>query len=140
MLVGAGTYALDLPSVMVDMNADNKSKGWDVRINSAYSLFGEYYFKAVSRKWFVGLQTGVQNYKIMNDNITNKESKYSSLLIMPSVGYNWQPFKFPLYFKPWFGLGYMSKISGKNAIDDLSYKIAPIAPFITMHVGYTVGK
>ena len=140
LLIGAGTYALDLPGVMVDMNADNKSNGWDVRINSAYSLFGEYYFKEVSRRWFVGLQTGVQNYKVMNDNITTKESKYSNLLIMPSVGYNWQPFKFPLYFKPWFGLGYMTKISGKNAIDALSYKIAPIAPFITMHVGYTFGK
>ncbi len=108
---GAGTYALDLPSIMVDMNKDNKGKGWNVRINSAYSLFAEYYFKKANHKWFAGLQTGVQNYKNSNDDISNKESKYSNLLVMPSIGYNWQPFKFPLYIKPWFKLGYTTKIS-----------------------------
>ena len=135
---GAGTYALDLPSLMVDMNAENMSKGWNVRINSAYSLFGEYYFKEANRKWFVGMQTGVQNYKNTNDNIVNKESNYSTLIVMPSVGYNWHPFKFPLYVKPWFGLGYSSKISGDNSFDNLQYNISPLVPFITLHVGYTI--
>ena len=59
---------------------------------------------------------------------------------MPSIGYNWQPFKFPLYVKPWFGLGYTSKISGSNSIDNLSYRISPLVPFITLHVGYTLNK
>lgn len=62
-VIGAGIYALDLPSIMVDRNKDNKTKGWNVRINSAYSFFGEYYFNEANSKWFVGLQTGVQNYK-----------------------------------------------------------------------------
>jgi len=140
LVIGAGTYALDLPSIMVDMNADNKSKGWNVRINSAYSLFGEYYFKEANKKWFVGLQAGIQNYKNGNDNIPNNESKYSNLLVMPSIGYNLQPFKFPLYFKPWFGLGYTSKISGSNSIDNLNYNISPVVPFVTLHIGYTFNK
>lgn len=137
-VIGAGTYALDLPSMLVDMNADNKNKGWTVRINSAYSLFGEYYFKKANSKWFVGVQTGIQNYKNINDNIVNKESKYSTLLVMPSIGYNWHPFKFPLYVKPWFGLGYTSKISGDNFVDNLKYNISPLVPFVTLHVGYTI--
>jgi hypothetical protein len=136
-VIGAGTYALDLPNVMVNLNADNKDKGWNVRINSAVSLFGEYYFKNANNKWFIGLQTGVQNYKNTNDNIANKESKYSNLLIMPSLGYNWHPFKNKLYVKPWFGLGYTTKISGDNSIDNLNYKISPLVPFLTLHVGYT---
>jgi len=140
LVIGVGTYALDLPSIMVNTNKDNKDKGWNVRINSAYSLFGEYYFKEANSKWFVGLQTGVQNYKNSNDNISNKESKYSNLLIMPSIGYNWQPFKFPLYVKPWFGLGYTSKISGSNSIDNLNYNISPLVPFLTLHAGYTFNK
>jgi hypothetical protein len=74
--VGAGTYAMDYPSFLVDMNSKNKSKGWDVRINSAYAVFGEYYFKEPNQKWFAGLQAGVQNYKISNDRTEGEESNY----------------------------------------------------------------
>ncbi len=140
LLIGAGTYGMNMPDFLINMNADNKDKGWNVRINSAYSLFGEYYFKEANKLWFVGLQAGVQNYKNTIDNIPGKESKYSNLLVMPSVGYNWQPFSFPFYVKPWFGLGYTSKISGNNAIDQLTYTISPLTPFITVHIGYTFGK
>ena len=138
LLIGAGTYALDLPSVMVDLNADNKQKGWHVRINSAYSLFGDYYFKEPNSKWFIGLQAGIQNYKNTNDTIANKESKYSNLLIMPSLGYAWQPFKVPFYIKPWVGIGYTTKILGDNSIDNLTYSISPLVPFFTLHLGYTI--
>ncbi|KAF0138937.1 MAG: hypothetical protein FD122_3610 [Stygiobacter sp.] len=137
LVIGVGTYAIDLPSLMVDINPKNKEKGWDVRINSAYSFFGEYYFEEANHKWFVGLQAGVQNYKNSNSNIPNKETKYSNLLLMPSIGYNWQPFEFPLYFKPWFGLGYTTKISGSNTIANLEYDISPLIPFVTLHIGYT---
>lgn len=140
LLFGAGTYGLDLPTVMVDMNKDNKDKGWNVIINSAYSLFGEYYFKEANAKWYIGLQAGIQNFKNTNDNIANKESKYSNLILMPSIGYNWQPFKFPMYVKPWFGVGYTSKLSGNNSIDNLEYNISPLVPFVTLHVGYTFNK
>jgi len=136
-LAGAGSYALDLPAFLVNLNADNKDKGWKVRINSAYSLFGEYYFSEANQKWFAGLQVGIQNYKNTNADVPG-ESKYANLLIMPSIGYNWQPFKFPIYIKPWFGLGYTSKISGGNAINNLNYDASPIVPFLTMHLGYTL--
>lgn len=137
LVVGAGTYALDMPSLLVDMNKDNKDKGWNVRINSAVSLFGEYYFKEANNRWFVGLQAGVQNYKNTNDAIVNKDSKYSNLLLMPSIGYNWRPFKNNFYIKPWLGLGYTTKISGDNSINTLSYKISPLTNFVTVHLGYT---
>jgi len=137
LVVGAGAYALDLPSIMVNMNINNKEKGWNVRINNSIALFGEYYFKEANNKWFVGLQTGIQSYKNTNNNYVNKTSKYNNLLIMPSVGYNWQPFNFPLYLKPWFGMGYTSKLSGNNSIENMTYNISPLVPFVTMHVGYT---
>jgi hypothetical protein len=139
-VIGAGTYALDLPDVMVDINSENKSKGWNVRINSAYSLFGEYYFKEANNRWFAGLQTGIQNYKNTNDHISKGESSYSTLLLMPSIGYNWHPFKSQFYIKPWFGLGYTSKVSGDNSINNVEYIISPIMPFATLHVGYTLNK
>ncbi len=133
---GAGAYAMNFPSFLVDMNADNKGKGWGVRINSAVSLFGEYYFKEANNKWFAGLQVGVQNYKLTNSHSTNKAT-YSNLLVMPSIGYTWRPFNFPLYFKPWLGVGYMNKIAGSNTLEGSTYKLSPIMPFVTLHVGYT---
>jgi hypothetical protein len=137
-VLGAGVYALDLPSLMVDLNKDNKEKGWNVRINNAYSLFGEYYFKEANNSWFVGVQTSIQNYKNTNNSILNKESKYSNLLIMPSLGYTWSPFKLPIYFKPWVGLGYTKTISGDNSIDNLNYAVSPLVPFVTLHIGYVL--
>lgn len=140
LVIGAGTYALSMPGIMVDMNKDNKDKGWNVRIKSAYSLFGEYYFKEANNKWFVGLQAGVQNFRNTNNNIAGKESKYGNLILMPSIGYNWQPLKFPMYVKPWFGVGYTSNFSGNGSIDNFKYDISPLIPFVTLHVGYTFNK
>jgi len=137
-LIGAGTYALDFPNLLVDMNEKNKQKGWKVRISSAYSLFGEYYFKEQNRKWFVGLQAGVQNFENKNEQVKGMVSRYSNLIMMPSLGYAWQPFKIPFYIKPWAGIGYTTKISGDNSLGNLTYDISPWVPFITVHIGYTI--
>lgn len=136
-LIGAGTYALDMPEALVNLNSANKDKGWKARINSAYALFGEYYFREANHKWFAGMQVGVQNFKITNENAVNQHANYSNLLLMPSLGYTWRPFKFPLYFKPWIGLGYTSKVAGSNVLNGATYNIAPVVPFVTMHAGYT---
>jgi hypothetical protein len=140
LLLGAGTYGMEMPAFLINMNAENKDKGWNVRIKSAYALFGEYYLKGANHKWFVGLQVGMQNYDNTNDNVPGQASNYRNLLIMPSMGYTWQLFSFPLYFKPWLGLGYTSKISGDNTMDDITYNISPLVPFISLHVGYIIGN
>lgn len=137
LVFGAGVYAMDLPDFFININAENKDKGWNVRINSAYALFGEYYFIEANSKWFLGLQTAIQDYKISNYNLDNEESKFSTFLIMPSIGYLWLPFKFPLYIKPWAGIGYTKKISGNNSVSNLTYDISPVTAFITLHIGYT---
>jgi hypothetical protein len=137
LVIGAGTYAMDYPSFLVDMNPDNKGKDWNVRIKSAYGLFGEYYFKEANSKWFAGLQIGMQNYKIKNDKLSGLDNEYTNLLLMPSLGYTWTPFKIPFYIKPWLGIGYTTKMSGDNKIGTSTYSISPIVPFLTLHVGYT---
>jgi hypothetical protein len=137
LLIGAGTYALDLPKQIVDLDSKNKQQAWKVRISSAYSLFGDYYLKEPNQKWYIGLQTGVQNYRNTNDNLPGRTSKYSNLLIMPSIGYSWHPFNIPFYIKPWAGIGYTTKISGDNRVGNLTYDISPLLPFITLHIGYT---
>lgn len=135
-MFGAGIYGLDLPSPMVNINGDNRDKGWNVRITSAFGLFGEYYFGTAGNKWFLGLQTSLQNYKIANDHLHGQESKYKNMLLMPSVGYVWQPFKMPIYIKPWAGIGYTSQVSGSSKIENHRYHISKILPFATLHIGY----
>lgn len=139
LVFGIGTYALNLPDVMVNMNSDNKDKGWEVSIKQAYSLFGEYYLNQANSGLFIGLQAGVQQYRIGNSNTTGGHQNHTNLLLMPSVGYTWKPFKVPFYIKPWAGLGYTKKLDGDLHIGNQQYHISPVVPFVTLHVGYTFG-
>jgi hypothetical protein len=137
-LIGAGTYGLDLPEMMVDLNKDNRDEGWDVRIRNAYSLFGEFYFKKANHGWFIGEQAGMQNFNVTNDNEgTGDKARFSNLLLMTYLGYSWHPGKGAFYIKPWAGLGYTRKISGSTDVGTMRYDVAPIFPFVTFHVGYT---
>ncbi|MDD5152054.1 MAG: hypothetical protein PHC28_16505 [Flavobacterium sp.] len=136
LLFGVGIYAMDMPSVLVNFNKKNKDKGWDVRLNNGVGLFGEHHFTEVNRKWFVGAQMSIQEYKIENETFAGSE-KYTNILAMGYFGYTIKPFKNNLYIKPWAGIGYTSKISGNNTLGSLEYDIAPITMFATLHIGYT---
>ncbi|NMH86291.1 hypothetical protein [Flavivirga algicola] len=135
LLFGFGTYAMDMPDLLVDFNSKNKNKGWDVRLNQGYSLFGEHHFSKVNHKWFIGSQIGVQEFKIQNSHVNGKE-KFTNILAMAYFGYTIKPFKNNLYIKPWAGAGYTSKISGNNTLGASEYDIAPITMFATLHIGY----
>ena len=93
-------------------------------------------FSEVNKKFFVGGQVGVQQYKIENTAL-NGNSKFSNLLVMGYAGYTIKPFKNNFYIKPWAGIGYTSKIAGTNQLEGKEYNIAPITMFATLHVGYT---
>lgn len=136
LLLGAGIYAMNLPSAIVDFNENNRDKGWNVRINQGYGLFSEYYFDKANKKWFLGAQTSIQQYKIENDK-ENGDSKFNNALIMAYGGYSFQLFQSNLYIKPWAGIGYTTKISGKNRLGESTYDVAPITMFATLHIGYT---
>lgn len=136
LLFGAGAYAMEMPDVIVNINKGNKDKGWSVRINQGYGLFGEYYFNEVNKKWFVGNQIGIQEYKIENKS-THGNEKFTNILFMGYAGYAWQPFDSNFYIKPWVGIGYTSKISGNNKLNNFEYDISPITMFATLHIGYT---
>jgi len=135
-LMGIGAYAMDMPDALVDFNKNNKGKGWNVRLNQGYGVFGEHHFSEVNKKWFVGAQTGIQEYKIENETVAGSE-KFTNILAMGYFGYTIKPFKNNLYIKPWAGIGYTSKISGNNTLGALEYDIAPITMFVTLHIGYT---
>jgi hypothetical protein len=138
-LIGAGTYGLNLPDQMVDLNKNNRNEGWNVRIKSAYALYGEYYFREANKRWFVGEQIGIQNFRVSNDQEqAASDADFRNLLLMTYVGYSWHPYKGRFYVKPWAGLGYTDKVSGSTTVGAMSYDVAPLFPFVTFHIGYTL--
>lgn len=134
LLYGIGVYSLDLPQEMVNMNKNNKD--WNVRIKQGISLFGEHHFTKVNKKWFIGGQFGVQTFTIEKKQIKTN-SEFKNILTMSYLGYTFNPFNNRLYIKPWMGIGYTRKISGKNTIKSNEYDISPITMFATLHIGYT---
>lgn len=137
LLIGVGTYALDLPETIVDLNKKNRDLGWNARIRSAYFLSGEFYPGKANYGWFVGEQVGFQSYKVSNVSETRVTAAFNSILLLTYVGYSWHPYKGAFYFKPWAGLGFTEKIDGVNRIGPAKYDVGPLFPFFTFHAGYT---
>jgi hypothetical protein len=137
LLVGLGTYAHDLPETMIDFNSANRDMGWDVRIKSAYLLYGEFYIKQANNGWFIGEQIGFQSFKVSIERELSGSTNFNNVLLMTYLGYSWHPYKGSFYIKPWIGLGYTEKIDGINKTGAMKYDISPFFPYFTFHAGYT---
>ena len=136
-VIGLGTYGLDLPEAIVDFNDRNRDLGWDVRIRSAYLLYGEFYAKRANNGWFIGEQVGFQSFKVSIDGESGGSTNFNNFLAMTYVGYAWRPYKGSFYVKPWVGLGITEKIDGINRVGPMKYHVAPLFPYFTVHAGYT---
>lgn len=136
-LIGAGTYAMDLPQTFVGLNRLNRDRGWNVRIRSAYFLHGEFYATEANHRWFIGEQVGFQRFMVSNDREGSGSARFNNLLLLTYVGYSWHPYKGSFYIKPWVGLGYTTKVDGLNMAGSMDYNISPLYVFATFHVGYS---
>ena len=136
LLIGVGTYALDLPEPIVDLNSKNRDLGWKARVRSAYFLSGEFYAKEANNGWFVGEQIGFQSFKVFNENEDRGSASFNNMLLLTYVGYSWHPYKGSFYIKPWVGLGYTQKVDGLNTVGSMKYDISPLYGFLTFHIGY----
>lgn len=137
ILIGVGTYALDMPQAFVDMNRKNRDEGWEARIRSAYFVHGEFYPGKANYGWFIGEQIGFQSFKVTADAEVRGTTSFNNILLMTYAGYNWHPYKGSFYLKPWVGLGFTDKVDGINKVGNLKYEVGPLFPFFTMHAGYT---
>jgi len=132
---GAGIYSMEFPDVFVDMNSDNKNKGWQVELDQGIGLFTEYYLRNNREGWFVGAQLAQQEFSIQNDQTGSQQQQFKNLLLMPYTGYRW-PLNNELYVQGWFGVGYTEKSSGNTQLGENNYDIDPLVPFGAIHVGY----
>lgn len=136
LLFGAGIYTMDFPDLFVGFNPKNKDKGWEVRLNQGAGIFAEHHFSEVNRKWFVGAQSSLQQYKIEKAETAGSE-QFTNGLLMAYGGYTFKPFGEHFYIKPWAGVGASFKLDGENTIGGQEYDIAPVTMFSTLHLGYT---
>lgn len=137
VLIGIGVYAMDLPDLYIDGNPNNRARGWQARIRSAYFLHGELYAKDANDGWFVGEQIGFQSFKVSNNQEVRGSASFNTVVALTYAGYSWHPYKGSLYIKPWIGLGVTGKIDGVNRVGAMAYDVAPLFPFFSFHVGYT---
>lgn len=136
LLFGAGTYAMDFPDLLVNLNKNNKDQGWGVRLKQGYGLFGEYHFGQVNKGWFAGSQLAMQEYLVTKENYVG-DAAHTNMMLMATGGYTLQPFNFGLYFKFWGGVGYTKQVAGKTNLGDAEFDVSPMINFGALHIGYT---
>ena len=136
-LIGIGAYAMNLPEPVLNLNAGNRDKGWEVRIRSAYFLYGELYPGRANHGWFIGEQIGFQSFRVSNNIEGGGSAEFNNLLLMTYLGYSWHPYKGSFYIKPWIGLGLAEMVDGISTVGTLTYEVGPFFPFFTVHIGYT---
>lgn len=136
-LIGVGTYAMDLPEIILNLNRENRDEGWDVRIRSAYFVTVEFYAKKANHGWFIGEQIGFQSFKVANNAEVRGTASFNNLLFLTHLGYSWHPYKGSFFVKPWVGLGLSEMVDGTNRVGGVFYDSGPWFPFFTVHVGYT---
>jgi hypothetical protein len=137
LLIGVGTYALDLPEAVMVFSPQNRDEGWEVRIRSAYFIYGEMYLTKANHGWFIGEQIGFQSFRVSNDAEVRGSTSFNNALLLTYLGYSWHPYKGSFYIKPWAGLGFTHKIDGINRVGSMKYDISPLFPYLTLHLGYT---
>jgi hypothetical protein len=127
---GAGAYALDLPSPIVDLASENRGRDWDARIRFAYGAFVDRYFGPGRRGAFVGLQLALHH--LGAERPGEPMVHFVDALAMPRVGYTWFPFANGFYLLGWFGVGATTPIAG----DPRDYVVFPVIAFGAVHVGW----
>lgn len=145
-LYGIGfIFKATMPDIMINMNPNNKNKGWRHGINRGLAIEGEYYYSQVNQKWFSGLQVFAQQIILDNvDAFQASERKITTGMVVITTGYKWFPLqRVGLYVKPWLGLSYTNVMDSTFPaqvshvkVGAHSYHIQALMPFGTIHVGY----
>ena len=131
--LGVGTYAIDLPLVLVELN--DRNEGWQDKIDSAYVFFLDYHLSREKNTWLVGLEITTQSHEVKFENQT---ASFDAVAYLTRVGYHYEPFDNGLYLFPWVGVGYTNILSGSPSLasGDETFDLKNVTSFATLHVGY----
>lgn len=132
---GLGAYALDLPQVLVGLDAANRDQGWHVRLQLGAAAFVDYAFAGEARGWFVGVEAALQRYRYTRDAMPGAATALDAV-VMPRAGYRWQPWTSGFYVLPWLGVGYQGQLTGARTVADRTYRLGHVVPYAAVHVGW----
>ncbi|MBL8621414.1 MAG: hypothetical protein JNK64_08930 [Myxococcales bacterium] len=133
--VGVGAYALDLPRLLIDLDAANRDAGWGVRIRVGYGGFVDRFVRRAGRGPFVGVQLAAQHLAVTR---AGGAARATALLAMPRAGYHWRPSAaVGLYLTAWVGLGARAVVAGDTAVGAARYHVAALVPYAALHVGWS---
>ncbi len=133
---GIGTYSLEFPSALIDINGENKNKGLDVEISRGIGVFSEYYFDEGMSGLMVGLQISEQKMNVSSSKL-HESAEFKNAMIMSSIGYRYNIEGTKFYVLPWAGFGYTKTTSGKQERVASTYDQDPWLGFMTFHLGYS---
>lgn len=134
--LGVGAYAMDFPKVLVDSLPGNRGEDFGVRLRLGVGLFGDWFPREDLQGWFVGAQLAVQRYRYTNEAAPDATGSATNLLLMPRVGYLYQPFDAGFYLQPWVGLGLTTRVAGEARVGSHEYALFPLVPYAALHVGW----
>jgi hypothetical protein len=129
---GAGTYAMDLPGLLVDLDAANRHAGWNVRIRSGAALFVDRFLGEAPEGLFAGAEVGLQWIRVANPRLGSARADYTAFLLMPRAGYLWQPLGAHFYVMPWLGVGWAERTAGSAG----AYHVPSVPVLATLHLGW----
>lgn len=132
---GAGIYAMEFPGFLRNIVLTNADSDLDLKLTHGYGLFSEYYLRADRQGWFVGGQVAVTQFELHNPSL-GSDAHYTTLLIMPRIGYRWYPFQNRFYLLPWLGAGYTPRLSGETSVGSKRYHLSNFLPLFALHLGY----
>ncbi len=136
LVLGAGIYGLDMPSVLTNINSENRDEGWRASIENGYGLFVDYHPGGAAEGLFVGLQTAVQEFGLERVGSVENRS-FRVALAMARVGTLYKPFDSGFYVLPWAGVGAAVAMGDADrSLAGEAYDVAPLSAFATLHLGW----
>ena len=133
---GMGGFYMEYPEFMINLEPDNKDKGWNVHMHGmAFAV--EYYLKRQTEGLFMGAAFLTGFFEVSNNNVSNEKINYTSFLPTFRIGYRWLPFKDNgFYILPWFGLGVTASKAPDTQVGSMEYVVNRVTPLVSLHVGY----
>jgi hypothetical protein len=130
---GAGVYAMNLPSIYTKLAADNRGEGWSLRARLGTAVFIDRFFGDTADGAFVGIETGTQSLEASR---AGGAARFTTVLLLPRIGYLYRPFASGLYLMPWFGAGMTTRLAGHTDVAGRDYVVFPFIAFATLHAGW----
>jgi hypothetical protein len=127
-----GTYGLDYPSVIVDL--DSANKGWDAAIRRGVEAQVGWFPRERRGGWFFAGSLAVNNERDTLDGMSGDRTTFG---VMPQIGYQWFPFAHQsFYIKPWAGAAILVLKGHDVTIAGRTFDEAEVSPFATVHLGF----